>query len=370
MERAGAADRPAAARDQVTRRQEGLLAGCAALAVVLTAACTAGSAPTAQPAPGGSAPARETAASDAPTRQLAKPAPVDKAAPLQKPGADRAPAVAPEPTSAVPPPVPTAPITIATPDIRAAGSRVEERVFASRALGSQISYLAYLPPGYDGSSRRYPTLYLLHGVAGDSSEWPSIGVPEAADALIAADAIQPMIVLFPNADASYYVNNATWGVRWSDYLTEDRIAEVDAHYRTLTRRESRAVGGLSMGGDGALQLAFRYPDVFGVAGAHSPSSRLLFEHAPADVYGTEAFFRAHNPFWLAQDGAGAAGPEIWIDIGDEDPWRWNARAIHFALEARGIPHQFNELPGVHDADYWIGNLKLYLSYYSRTLAGP
>ncbi len=258
----------------------------------------------------------------------------------------------------------------ATPNLLQAGSRVEEHTFLSPALGRAISYLVYLPPGYDATSVRYPSVYMLHGVAGDSSEWPSIGMPEAADRLVAAGSIQPMVIVFANADASYYVNNQTWGIRWSDYLVVDLVSEVDARHRTLADPASRGIAGLSMGGDGALQLAMRFPEVFGVAAAHSPSSRLLFEHVPADVYGTEAFFRAHNPFWLAQDAPGASKARLWIDIGDADPWQWNARAIHHALEARGIAHEFLPLPGEHDADYWIGNVELYLTFYSEALAGP
>jgi enterochelin esterase-like enzyme len=266
--------------------------------------------------------------------------------------------------------LPTRPAAVSTPDRRAVGSTIVEQVFSSPALGQNMSYLIYLPAGYENGDRRYPTLYLLHGVAGDSTEWPSIGVPAAADRLTRDGAIQPMIVVFPYGDAGYYVNNASGGLRWQDHLVEDVVASVDQTYRTLTRPESRAVGGLSMGGDGALQLTMRFPEMFGVAGAHSPSSRLLFEHVPADVYGSEAYFRAHNPFWLAQDVAGAERIKIWIDVGDDDPWRWNATAIHAALDARGIVHEFHMPPGTHEGDYWVAHLDDYLGFYSRSLAGP
>ena len=342
------------------------LASCAAsLLLALTAACMAGPAPTTDPAPTVPTARPEPAGAAKPARRSAP-----KTTPRPKPNATPADIVAPEPTEATLRPAPMAPGATATPQLRATGSRVEEQVFTTPALGREMTYLIYLPAGYDGSARRYPTLYLLHGVAGDSTEWPSIGVPDAADRLIAAGVIQPMLIVFPNADASYYVNNATRGTRWSDYLVEDVVADVDARFRSLPGPESRAVGGLSMGGDGALQLAIRFPEVFGVAGAHSPSSRLLFEHAAADVYGTEQFFRAHNPFWLAQHAPGVHGLTLWIDVGDEDPWRWNASAIHFALEARGVVHEFALLPGIHDADYWIANLDQYLDFYSRALVGP
>lgn len=255
--------------------------------------------------------------------------------------------------------------------MREAGSSIQEQTFFSPALDETMHYLVYLPAGYTTSTRRYPSLYMLHGVAGDSREWPDIGIPDAADRLIEAGEIEPLVIVFPYADASYYVNNATGGRRWQDYLVQDVLASVDGTYRTIPRPGSRAIGGLSMGGDGALQLAMRFPNLFGVAGAHSPSTRLLFElNVPTDVYGNEAYFRAHNPFWLAQQEPGATQVEIWIDVGDEDPWRWNADAIHSALEARGIVHEFRLQPGIHDAEYWTANTEEYLRFYNRTLAGP
>jgi len=259
------------------------------------------------------------------------------------------------------------PRTGATPGLRPSGSSLEEHTFVSPTLGEEMLYLVYLPPGYEETDRRYPSVYMLHGVAGGPGEWPEIGIPDAADRLIADGTIQPMVIVFPNADASYYVNGATSGLRWQDYLVGDVVAHVDTTYRTFPRSESRAVSGLSMGGDGALQLAMRFPDVFRVAAAHSPSSRLLFEHAAADVYGSEAYFRAHNPFWLAQEVNPEIGVKIWIDVGDEDPWRWNARAIHAALEARGLEHEFNLFPGLHDGDYWVAHVDDYLQFYDRAL---
>lgn len=282
-----------------------------------------------------------------------------------------------DPTAVLPPePAPTArqlptpPAATATPERRSAGSVVQEHVFFSPALGQDMSYLVYLPAGYADGTGQYPAVYMLHGVAGDSTEWPSIGIPDGADRLIAAGEIRPLIIVFPYGDAGFYVNNANGGLRWEDHLVRDVVDSVDRAFRTLARAPSRAVAGLSMGGDGALQLAMRHPDVFGVAAAHSPSSRLLFEHATAEVYGSEAFFRAHNPFWLAQDAAGAARIRIWIDVGDADPWRWNARSIHAALLARGIGHEFWLLAGEHEGDYWVANVEEYLRFYDRALAGP
>ena len=254
-----------------------------------------------------------------------------------------------------------------TPALWEGRGSIQERTFYSAALGQHVTYLIYVPEGYDSSPRRYPTLYMLHGVAGDRTEWILLGAAEAADRLMADGAVQPMLIVFPEGDASYYVNNPKDGRRWQDYLVQDLVADVDASYRTRAEPDSRAIGGLSMGADGALQIAMRWPDVFGVAGGHSPSTRLSFQHAPANVYSDEDHFLEHNPYWLAQHAPGAGLVKIWIDVGDGDPWQWNAAAIQAALAARGIEHEFHLWPGGHDGDYWTANLDHYLDYYSRTL---
>ena len=112
---------------------------------------------------------------------------------------------------------------------------------------------------------------MLHGGSQDRDEWPAYGLVDAMDRLIANREIGPMLLVLPQGDYSYWVNHATDGTRWGDYIAEDLVRHVDATYRTLPDADHRAIGGLSMGGYGALQLGFTYPGVFGAVGAHSPA---------------------------------------------------------------------------------------------------
>ena len=80
-----------------------------------------------------------------------------------------------------------------------------------------------------------------------------------------------MIIVLPQGDKGYWVDNANDGPRWGEYLSHDLVNIIDTSYRTLRTPDSRAIGGLSMGGYGALYQAFTHPDIFGVVGAHSPS---------------------------------------------------------------------------------------------------
>jgi enterochelin esterase-like enzyme len=253
----------------------------------------------------------------------------------------------------------------------AGGSSVVEHPLYASTLGLSTSYNIFLPPGYNEGYRRYPVLYMLHGVAGDATEWQSIGLLEAADRLIQDGEIEPMLIVLPNGGANYWVNHAD-GARWGDYLVSDVVASVDREYRTVPDRSARAVGGLSMGGEGALRMAMLNPGVFGIAAAHSPSLRTAYDQLAPELqrlYGTEADWRAASGLWLATDSDAAARLTLWLDVGQDDPWRPNVELLHARLDERGVSHRFEVLPGEHAAEYWIGNVDRYLGFYSGAFAG-
>jgi S-formylglutathione hydrolase FrmB len=189
-----------------------------------------------------------------------------------------------------------------------------------------------------------------------------------------AGAIPPMLIVLPQGDQSYWFDHAS-GPRWGQYTARDVVDEIDAHWRTLADRDHRAIGGLSMGAEGALQLAMLYPDVFGIVGAHTPSLRDWEESAawfPPDFYRDEAYFAAHDPTSLVE-----AHPEvarrltIWLDVGAQDEtWRPVVTDFHELLVARGIPHEFHVLPGNHNGDdYWAPHGGEYLRFYARAFQG-
>lgn len=132
-----------------------------------------------------------------------------------------------------------------------------------------------LPAAYTRSSqRRFPVLYFLHGYSDFTPRHQAAAEMGAAlDRLIAAGTVQPFIIVLPNGINKYagafYANSTTDG-NWDDYITRDVVAYVDAHYRTLADANHRVIAGHSMGGFGALSLAFRHPDVFGSVYALSP----------------------------------------------------------------------------------------------------
>jgi len=151
----------------------------------------------------------------------------------------------------------------------------------------------YLPPSYDSQpNKRYPVVYFLHGFGASSQAyWNLMSVPETADRLMTAGTIQEMILVHPDANTkfggSFYSNSATTGY-WEDYITNDLIAYIDSHYRTIATREGRGLAGHSMGGYGAFRIGIKHSDLYSV------------------LYPMSACCLLNNPYTAGQGGRGAA----------------------------------------------------------------
>jgi enterochelin esterase-like enzyme len=248
-----------------------------------------------------------------------------------------------------------------------AGTLLEAATY-SPILGRVMPYRAYLPPDYLFTKpQRYPVLYMLHGAGGNYTEWSDSFLPERADELILSGLIQPLIVIMPDGDGRTYFANWDNGPRYSDYIAYDIVNEVDGRFRTLPFQSSRAIGGLSMGGLAALQIAMRHPTVFGVVGAHSPSIRL--EPDPEFWFLSTRSFFEHDPIWLSRSVPGLDRMTYWLDVGADDWWRENIETLGAALIHAGLNVSWHVLPGQHEAEYWIEHVPDYLQFYSLNLRG-
>ena len=159
------------------------------------------------------------------------------------------------------------------------------------------------------------------------------------------------------------MNHADGGPKWADFVALDLVNNVDATFRTDARRERRAVGGLSMGGHGALQLAMNHPDVFAVAGAHSPTLR-PFEESP-EFFGDPKWFAHFDPLSLVQATTAARRLAFWLDVGHHDPWRMGVERPRQVMATQGAPMEYRVLEGEHEGWYWTYYLPEYLHFYSR-----
>ena len=136
----------------------------------------------------------------------------------------------------------------------------------------------YLPPGYEGSTKRYPTLYLLHGFTSNSSVWingqyQGMKLQALMDDSIKNGKVREMIVVAANGanayKGSFYTNSAVTG-NWEDFIVRDLVNYVDSNYRTIRAPQSRGIAGHSMGGYGSVMLGMKHPEIFGAVYALSP----------------------------------------------------------------------------------------------------
>ncbi len=135
----------------------------------------------------------------------------------------------------------------------------------------------YVPPGYDDSQQRYPSVYVIQGYTGHLAMWRNRSpyrqpFPETADAVFAANDAPPAIVVFVDAWTAYggsqFLDSPATG-RYHSYLCDEVVPWVDAHYRTIPASGSRAVAGKSSGGFGAMITPMLRPDLFGALASHA-----------------------------------------------------------------------------------------------------
>ena len=302
--------------------------------IVLWAALAACAGPTNSPAASGVARAAATAAPPTPT--------------LANPTATLA---ATSPTDHTPTPQPTRAATATprpsrTPCAERRG-RVASLAVPSPTLRYAIDARVYLPPCYTANEKRYPVLYLIHGLNYTEDQWERLGVAATADTLIAAGEIAPLIIVMPRDRKDTRLDPA---------FIDDLVPYVDEHYRTVALRSHRAIGGLSRGAGWSVHLGLRYPGVFGRVGAHSPA--VFF----GDENNVLAYARA-----VARDGP---VPALYVDVGHNDGNRQSAFWLDQVFTWFDFGHRYLVQPGGHTERYWSAHVDDYLRFYAADWLKP
>ncbi|WP_462410071.1 alpha/beta hydrolase [Neobacillus sp. Marseille-QA0830] len=258
---------------------------------------------------------------------------------------------------------------------------IKELKMNSPSIKKGMKVNVYIPPNYS-TKKKYPVLYLLHGKDGNQNSWmygflgiSAINIQQKADKLIKEHKIQPLIIVSPQIDNSYGVNSLyetkeykdySKGM-YEDYIVHDLIPYIDKHFSTLTTRENRFIGGLSMGGFAALHIAFRHPDLFSKVGGHSPALR----KDPASgtdiswLFPSQKEREERDPLYLAKN-LKPGELKIYLDNGEKDhDWLIEGNEILVdTLKQKGIDVQYKESPGGHDYKYWSSQTKNYLMFYA------
>lgn len=254
---------------------------------------------------------------------------------------------------------------------------LESMVMNSSLLNRTVKYSIYLPPDYYTSTRRYPVLYLLHGYGDNETSWVQFGEADRiTDALIRSGEIPPMIIVMPDAGASWYINDYQSKVRYEDMFVQELIPHIDSTFRTRSQRDFRAISGLSMGGFGSLVLAMHHADLFSTCAALSASARTddMFAAIPDERYNTvfapvfsgpvqgdnrlTLTWKRNNPITLAQSAPenNLTNVRWYIDCGDDDALSPGNALLHIALLDRKIPHEYRVRDGGHTWSYWRSGL--------------
>ena len=269
-----------------------------------------------------------------------------------------------------------------------AQGRAECREAPSKILGHAVPYCVILPPSYDANkTRRYPVLYLLHGLGGDAQSLIASGELDLLEDLWQQKKIVDFLIVTPSAGRSFYINSRDGRVRYQDFFIREFLPYIETHYRILRDRRNRGISGVSMGGYGALRFAFLYPQLFGSVSAHSPA---LVERPPrtnlssgqdmaisrflGSAFGVPfdpAYWTRESPFTIVRERPRPRDLKIYFDCGTSDDFGFNrgAEAFHKLLLARGIPHEFHLYPGGHDWSYFAQHLPASFEFHSQVFSG-
>jgi S-formylglutathione hydrolase FrmB len=241
--------------------------------------------------------------------------------------------------------------------------------FFSKALGRPKSYSILLPDYEGATGGPYPVFYLLHGRSDDHRAWTHwTSIDRYVRKL-------PLIVVMPCGERSFYCNTAE-GDRFEDYLMEDLVAHIEGSYNVLKGREHTAIGGLSMGGYGAMMLGLKHGAEFGSIGAHSSAfgvTRRAWDPS-ADrelcrIFGPmgSPSREENDPWVLAERCAKAQMPALYIDCGTEDFLLDSNREFHAHLGSLDIAHTYQEFPGAHSWEYWDLHIRDSLAHHCAAL---
>ena len=254
--------------------------------------------------------------------------------------------------------------------------RLLEESVASAALGRTMNYRVLLPESYEGSLKRYPVLYLLHGLGGDYKDWTSrSNLAEHSRTL-------PLIIVMPDGENQWYTNAADGSARFEDYILTDLQTDVVKKFRTVNSRYGRSIAGLSMGGFGALKLALKRPAAFAVAGSFSGALNVTRAgELEARIGQTEAdrmqkIFgpagsetrKTNDVFALADALKPAGAPYLYLDCGIADGLIIANREAVAALHKSGAAYEYHEVAGAHTWDYWDRRIQEFLPTLMKKLA--
>jgi len=268
-----------------------------------------------------------------------------------------------------------------------AQGRAECSVIKSSILDRPVRYCAFLPESFDqDKTRHYPVLYYLHGLGDNEQSLLNFGGWDVIGELRRQGRIGDFIVLAPSGGHTFYLNSENGKVRYEDFFMREFIPQMEKKYRAEGTRATRGITGVSMGGYGALRLAFKYPDEFAAVSAQMPA---LIADLPkdftsggpgspgslmGDVFGSpfsRAYFERNNVFAFARNDSAASlkRMKIYFNVGNNDDYGFEqgAQRLDQLLNSRGAPHEFHIYPGGHNPEFVVRHFGDVIEWQWKTI---
>lgn len=236
--------------------------------------------------------------------------------------------------------------------------------YTSKTLGQSREILVYTPPGYS-RAKRYPVIYLLHGLNSGNGQWPYwINANQIIDNLISEGRIKPMIIVFPNCNTNVTVNNPKpdeqeerkggykgYGLSFQNDLLREIIPFIESHYSVYTDRKHRAIAGLSMGGGQSLNIGLGHINTFAYVGGFSSAPNTNQFGGLSDVKLLPDLRAAKNKL-----------KTLWLACGTRDGLFSVSQRVHQYLKEEGVPHIWHVDANAHDDIEWANNLYFFAQH--------
>ncbi len=238
----------------------------------------------------------------------------------------------------------------------------------SVALGRRCPFMAFAPD--ENRDQPMPVLYLLHGATGNYMDWST----HAGERLrsLACD-LQVIIINPDGGEFGWYLDSPIIkGNQYESFLTRELIPTVDARFNTTAQR---GIAGLSMGGHGALTLAWKYPDLFASVSAMSAVVDLTFCRLQASLTALLGDYQSNQERWHSQsarhllmhDPTPLQGLPLHISCGHSDYYFESNRSFSELLNDLGVVHEFVDAPGGHEWSYWTAQLPGHARWHAAKL---
>jgi S-formylglutathione hydrolase FrmB len=270
-----------------------------------------------------------------------------------------------------------------------AQDRIDCSAMPSKILRRDVRYCVEVPASYDqpqSKEKRYPILYMLHGLGDDEQTLFKTGGWTIIEDLRKQGKIGDFLVVAPDGDRTFYINSADRKVQYSDFFLKEFMPAIEKKYRVLPGRAARGINGISMGGYGALRFAFARPDLFSSVSAQSAA---LMLDSPADlnaamksdlpimqtfshVFGNpvdEQHWEENDPFSLARKNVSALRKTaIYFNCGNSDDYGFDkgAAALDKELTKLHLAHEYHAYPGGHTFQYFLSHMTEAIEFHWKT----